>query len=60
MVPIHDLIGHLAHFAKGTDVQTTIVGGRVLMRDRVLLELDESEWYDRIQRVSLALVSRLG
>ena len=60
MVPIHDLIGHLAHFAKGTDVQTTIIGGRVLMRDHVLVELDEGEWYDRIQRVSTALVGRLG
>ena len=60
MVPIHELMGHLAHFAKGTDVQTTIIGGRVRMRDRVLVELDEREWYDRIQRVSTALVSRLG
>jgi 5-methylthioadenosine/S-adenosylhomocysteine deaminase len=60
MVPIHDLMGHLAHFAKGTDVQTTIVGGRVLMRDRVLVQIDEGDWYDRIQRLSTALVSRLG
>jgi 5-methylthioadenosine/S-adenosylhomocysteine deaminase len=38
--PIHDLAATLVHSARAADVRTTIVDGRVLMRDRVLLTLD--------------------
>ena len=60
MTPVHDLIGHLAHFMKGTDVQTTIVDGRVVMRDRSIVEVDETEQYARAQEHATALVERLG
>ncbi|MDT9681083.1 amidohydrolase [Streptomyces sp. TRM76323] len=38
--PVHDLAATLVHSARAADVRTTIVDGRVLMRDRVLLTLD--------------------
>ena len=38
--PIHDLAATLVHSAKSSDVRTTIVDGRVLMRDRELLTID--------------------
>ncbi|MFE0205134.1 amidohydrolase [Streptomyces sp. NPDC058985] len=38
--PVHDLAATLVHSARSADVRTTIVDGRVLMRDRVLLTLD--------------------
>lgn len=40
--PVHDLAATLVHSARSADVRTTIVDGRVLMRDRVLLTLDVS------------------
>jgi 5-methylthioadenosine/S-adenosylhomocysteine deaminase len=39
--PRHDLIAGLVHGAKGADVTHVIVDGRLLMRDRELLTLDE-------------------
>ncbi|MER5224163.1 amidohydrolase [Streptomyces flaveus] len=38
--PVHDLPATLVHSARSSDVRTTIVDGRVLMRDRELLTLD--------------------
>ncbi|MFE5187680.1 amidohydrolase [Streptomyces sp. NPDC056628] len=38
--PVHDLAATLVHSARSSDVRTTIVDGRVLMRDRGLLTID--------------------
>ncbi|WP_409057101.1 amidohydrolase [Streptomyces sp. SYP-A7185] len=38
--PVHDLAATLVHSARSADVTTTIVDGRILMRDRRLLTLD--------------------
>jgi len=38
--PVHDLAGALVYSVQPTDVRTTIVAGRVLMRDRTLLTID--------------------
>jgi 5-methylthioadenosine/S-adenosylhomocysteine deaminase len=38
--PVHDLAATLVHSARSFDVRTTIVDGRVLMRDRELLTVD--------------------
>jgi 5-methylthioadenosine/S-adenosylhomocysteine deaminase len=39
--PLYDPLSHLVYTTRGDDVQTTIVNGRVLMRDRKVLTLDE-------------------
>lgn len=39
--PLYDPISHLVYATRGDDVQATIVNGRVLMRDRKVLTLDE-------------------
>lgn len=39
--PLYDPISHLVYATHGDDVRTTIVNGRVLMRDRKMLTLDE-------------------
>jgi 5-methylthioadenosine/S-adenosylhomocysteine deaminase len=38
--PLHDLAAALVYSVQPTDVRTTIVAGRVLMRDRELLTID--------------------
>jgi 5-methylthioadenosine/S-adenosylhomocysteine deaminase len=38
--PVHDLAAALVYSIQPTDVRTTIVAGRVLMRDRQLLTID--------------------
>jgi 5-methylthioadenosine/S-adenosylhomocysteine deaminase len=41
--PIFDPVSHLVYVAHGADVTTTIVNGKVLMRDRKVLTLDEAK-----------------
>jgi 5-methylthioadenosine/S-adenosylhomocysteine deaminase len=41
--PIFDPVSHLVYVAHGDDVTTTIVNGKVLMRDRKVLTLDEAK-----------------
>ena len=41
--PMYDAMSHLVYVSRGDDVQNTIVNGRILMRDRKVLTLDEAE-----------------
>ena len=41
-VPVYDVYSQLAYALKGSDVETVIIGGRVVMRDKKLLTVDES------------------
>ena len=40
--PVFDPISQIVYASRGDDVETTIVNGKVLMRDRKVLTLDES------------------
>ena len=40
--PMYSPVSHLVYVSRGDDVRTTIVNGRILMRDRRMLTLDES------------------
>jgi 5-methylthioadenosine/S-adenosylhomocysteine deaminase len=40
--PLYDAVSHLVYVAKGPDVSDMVVEGRVLMRDRKILTLDEA------------------
>ena len=57
--PLYNPVSHLVYVSKGGDVDTTIVNGRVLMRGRRVLTLDESvvlaDARDRARRVRAAV-----
>jgi 5-methylthioadenosine/S-adenosylhomocysteine deaminase len=40
--PMYDPVSHLVYVSRGDDVRTTIVNGKVLMRDKRVLTLDET------------------
>ena len=42
MTPLYDPVSALVYASRGDDVRTAIVNGRVVMRDRRVLTLDES------------------
>ena len=42
-VPMYDIYSQLAYALKASDVETVIIGGRVVMRDKKLLTLNEPE-----------------
>src|SRR5467141_1996491 len=41
-VPMYDVYAQLAYALKGTDVETVVIGGRVVMRDKKVLTVDEA------------------
>ncbi len=41
LTPLYDPVSHLVYAVHGDDVRTVLVNGRVLMRDRKMLTLDE-------------------
>ncbi len=54
--PMYDPISHLVYVTRGDDVQTTIVNGQVLMRNRKVLTLDRATvlresriWADKVR-----------
>jgi 5-methylthioadenosine/S-adenosylhomocysteine deaminase len=55
--PVHPL-QRLARFANGADVDTTVVGGRVLMRGRKLVGMDENAILDRAERAFHRMAER--
>lgn len=40
-IPLYNVYSHLVYATKASDVQTVIINGRIVMRDRRLLTLDE-------------------
>src|SRR5882724_9460318 len=42
-VPIYDVYAALAYALKGSDVRTVIIGGKIVMRDRRLLTINEDQ-----------------
>jgi 5-methylthioadenosine/S-adenosylhomocysteine deaminase len=54
--PLYEPMSHLVYVARGDDVRTTIVHGKVLMRDRKMLTIDEGAvlrdaraWADKVR-----------
>lgn len=47
--PIHDLAATLVFSARSSDITTTVVAGRILMRDRELLTVDVAAVVDRLR-----------
>jgi cytosine/adenosine deaminase-related metal-dependent hydrolase len=60
MVPMNMPLYRLAYFANGNDVHTVLVDGRVLMRDRRVLSVNEEEVLLLAQRESEAAIRRMG
>ncbi|QWB26300.1 MULTISPECIES: amidohydrolase [Streptomyces] len=56
--PVHDLAATLVHSARSADVRTTIVDGRILMRDRELLTIDVPAVAGELEERLPALVDR--
>ena len=60
MVPVYNITSHLVYAAHSGDVRTVIIDGRVVMRDRVLLTLDEDEIFARAREMARQIVAGWG
>jgi 5-methylthioadenosine/S-adenosylhomocysteine deaminase len=59
-VPMYNITSHLVYAAHASDVRTVIIDGRVVMRDRELLTLDEVEIFARAREVARQIVASWG
>jgi 5-methylthioadenosine/S-adenosylhomocysteine deaminase len=57
--PRYDVYSHLAYAAKGRDVVTTVVDGRVLMEERSMLTLDTAAIAARVRAYRDQIAARL-
>ena len=60
LTPIYDPVSHLVYAAHGEDVQTVIVNGRVLMRDRKMLTLDEPAVLAEARKFAMSVRAAVG
>jgi 5-methylthioadenosine/S-adenosylhomocysteine deaminase len=58
LTPDHDPVSHLAYAVRGSDVEHTIVGGEVVVRNREIRTLDESAVRREAERHAAALIER--
>lgn len=56
LVPHHDMASLLVYSAFGQDVETTIVNGKILMKNRELLTIDEERLLYEVQQRSKRIV----
>src|SRR3981081_2052825 len=59
-VPMYDIYAQLAYALKGSDVETVVIGGRVVMRDRKLLTVKEEEVLQKAREYRKSVAASLG
>ncbi len=59
LTPGHDLVSHLTYAAEASDVRHTICDGSILMRDREVLTVDETDVLERAQERASSLSARV-
>ena len=59
-VPMYDIYAQIAYSLKGSDVETVVIGGKVVMRDRKLLTLDEPKILEKAREYGKSVKTSLG
>jgi 5-methylthioadenosine/S-adenosylhomocysteine deaminase len=59
-VPMYDIYAQIAYALKGSDVETVVIGGRVEMRDRKLLTVNEEEAIAKARQYKKSIAASLG
>ena len=59
-VPMYDVYAQIAYSLKGSDVDTVVIGGRVVMRDRKLLTIDEAKVLEKARDYGKSVKASLG
>lgn len=60
LTPMYDPVSHLVYAAHGEDVRTVMVNGRVLMRDRKMLTLDEAAVLADARKFAVSVRAAVG
>lgn len=58
LAPLHNVISHLVYSAVGSDVDTVIIDGKIVMRKREVQTLDENKVLEQVQKAADNLLER--
>ncbi len=59
-VPMYDIYAQIAYALKGSDVETVVIGGQIVMRDRKLLTVNEEEAMAKAREYKKSIAASLG
>jgi 5-methylthioadenosine/S-adenosylhomocysteine deaminase len=59
-VPMYDIYAQLAYALKASDVETVVIGGKVVMRDRKLLTVNEEQAIQKAREYRKTIAASLG
>jgi 5-methylthioadenosine/S-adenosylhomocysteine deaminase len=57
---MYDVYAQIAYSLKGSDVETVVIGGKVVMRDHRLLTVDEPKVLERAREYGKSVKASLG
>jgi 5-methylthioadenosine/S-adenosylhomocysteine deaminase len=60
LTPLYHEDSHLVYCASGSDVETVVINGRIVMRDQKILTVDEGEVMERVNRIARRIRESLG
>ena len=55
LTPLYNIISHIVYTANASDVVTTVVGGKVLMKDREVLSLDKAAVMAAVEKIAVKI-----
>ena len=58
--PMYDIYAQIAYSLKGSDVETVIIGGKVVMQEHLLLTVDEAKVIEKAREYGKAVKASLG
>jgi len=59
-VPMYDVYSQIAYALKASDVETVLIGGKVVMRDHKLLTIDEAAALSKAREYKKSIAASLG
>jgi 5-methylthioadenosine/S-adenosylhomocysteine deaminase len=60
LTPLYDEYSHLVYTVGGADVETVLINGKLVMKNRRLLTIDEEEVMRRVRAIALQVKKSLG
>ena len=60
LTPMYDEYSHLVYTVGGADVETVLINGKLVMKNRRLLTIDEEEAMRRVRAIALKVKKSLG
>ena len=57
LTPLYNPFSHLVYAARGADVVTSIIGGRIVMKERRLLQIDLAAVMEELRRIAVRIKS---